>query len=53
MKTKDEKKMDSPRWYWGEPSLGMSIEECEKFVQTVPCYEHRNRSDRSLHVFFT
>lgn len=50
MKTKEEKKRMAPIWHWGEPQAGMTIEECERFVRTVPCYERRFTPGRELRI---
>ena len=39
-----------PIWHWGEPQAGMTIEECERFVRTVPCYERRFAYGRELRI---
>ena len=47
---KEEKKRMAPIWHWGEPQAGMTIEECERFVRTVPCYERRFAYGRELRI---
>lgn len=50
MKTKEEKKRMAPIWHWGEPQAGMTIEECERFIRTVPAYERRFTPERELRI---
>lgn len=47
MEQKDEKlEQQQPRlWYWSQPQEGMSIEDCEQYVE-------ENRQHRSLMIAF-